>query len=88
MVGYVYLDLDRNLVYKTAEYIQSDNPYFFSQNSHLIVKKWRFDTNESSIMENMFRNFADLALTPNTVKLFADSIGFLPKAQRQDANKV
>jgi hypothetical protein len=88
MRGYVYLDLDRQLVFKPAEYIESDNPYFFSQNSHLIVKKWKFDMSDETSMENMFRNFKDLALPTSSVRDFADSIGFLPKNQRPDANKV
>lgn len=86
MIGYVYLDHERNLIYKTAEYIQSDNPYFFSEFSHLIIKKWFFNTEVQSSMENMFREFKDLGLTADIVKNFADSIGLLPKNQRPNAS--
>lgn len=91
MKGYAYLDLDNNLVYKPAEYIDSDNPYFFIQNSHLVVKKWKFDTQDFTSMENMLRSFTDLKIDVSRTLEFLQCISFHPndlKTLKQDASKV
>lgn len=91
MKGYVYLDLDNVLVYKPLEYIESDNPYFFSQNQHLIVKKWKFDTEDFSSMETLYRSFADLKIDVSRVLDFSQCINFHPsmlKALKDNASKI
>lgn len=87
MKGYAYLDLDNNVVYRVASYIDEDNPGFFAQNSHLIIKHWKFDTDNSSSMLVLFRNLNDLAVPNTKVKIFIDCIGYDMK-KLKDASKV
>ncbi len=83
MKGYVYLDLDNNLIYKTWDYINGDNPGFFSQNKHLIIRTWTFDTEDSRLMLNMLRSFSDLQLEVESVKNFLGSIGFTKETMKE-----
>jgi hypothetical protein len=79
MVGYCYLDLDGHVTYKTENYISSIDPGFFSNNRHLIVKYWKFDTDDRSSMVRLMRDFTDLKLQVTSVENFFRSINFVPK---------
>ncbi len=87
MVGYAYIDLDGHVVYKVADYIDNVNPGFFGQNRHLIVKHWKFDTEDTPAMWRMFQNLADLKVTVQDMNSFIQSIGYDMK-RLKDANKV
>lgn len=87
MKGYVYLDLDRNLVYKLADYIDTENPGFFAQNAHLIVKHWKFDTDDARSMWRIFGAFNDLAVPPQNIHLFVRAIKY-DLNNLKNANKV
>jgi hypothetical protein len=67
MKGYVYLDLDGDLNYKTWEYINDDNPGFFSTNRHLILKSWLFDTENKVLFNNMLQGFTDTGIKQPTI---------------------
>jgi hypothetical protein len=87
MIGYAYLDLDKNVVYKLAEYIDAENPGFFSQNSHLIIKYWRFNTDDTNSMIRMFQSLVDLAVPKTNIELFIKCIGY-DMNRLKNANKV
>jgi hypothetical protein len=78
MKGYAYLDLDMNLLYRTADYIDNENPGFFSNSSNkqYIVRYWKFDTSDLRIMWNMYSSFQDLKVPVTSVLNFTKSIGF------------
>ena len=76
MKGYAYIDLDNELVYKTRSYIEDDNPAFWNQNSHLLVRKFSFDTDDKSSMIRMLRTFQDMSISPDRVKNFCSCINF------------
>lgn len=76
MKGYAYLDLDGNLVYKPQKYIEEINLKFWSQNQHLIFRKFVFDTNDRQSMLELFRKISDLQIQPDKVLSFCQSINF------------
>lgn len=88
MKGYAYADLDGNLVYKVADYIDNINPGFFGQNRHMICKHWSFDTDDVSSMIRMFKNMDDLKLRVTTTQSFIKTIGYDMTRLRQNANPV
>lgn len=91
MVGYAYLDLDGHLIYKTRQYIEEVDPGFFSKNSHFIIKRWKFDTEDRSNMVRLLQAVSDLIPNNNgnTIKLFLRSIDYdLNNLREPDANKV
>lgn len=91
MKGYAFLDADFRLQYRTQNYIEVDNPYFWQQNQHEILRKWKFDTDEIDSMHYMFRQIRDIfvgsKLSPQTVKDFCSMIGFDIKTLK-DAFKI
>lgn len=90
MIGYAYLDLDGHLIYKTQQYIDEVDPGFFTQNSHFILRRWKFDTEDRFSMIRLLQAVTDLI--PNSasnIKLFLQSINYNPDNLRApDANKV
>lgn len=76
MVGYAYIDLDGNIVYKIADYIERVNPGFFGQNRHLIVKHWKFNTEDPLVMLSMFKSFNDLNIPGAKLAEFIKNVGF------------
>jgi hypothetical protein len=87
MIGYAYVDLDSNLVYKVGSYIEEINPGFFGMNRHLISKHWRFDTEDASCMLTMFKSFSDLGIHHAKVVEFVQSVGY-DMNNLKNANKV
>lgn len=87
MIGYAYADLDGNVVYKVASYIEEMNPGFFSQNRHLIVKHWKFDTDDTSSMIRMFRGFMDVGVRKSSSSDFIKSINY-DMTKLKNANQV
>lgn len=87
MVGYAYLDIDGNIVYKTSNYIDNINPGFFGQNRHLIVKHWKFNTEDPSNMLSMFKGLNDLMVRPNMMREFISCIDY-DMNNLKNANKV
>lgn len=87
MKGYAYADLDNDIVYKTADYIDNMNPGFFSQNRHLITKRWIFDTDDLQSMMRMFRDFQDLRVTVTSSSAFLSAIGF-DMTRLKNADKI
>lgn len=86
MKGYVYLDYDGNLVVKSTEYINTENPLFWDDNAHLILKHWEFDTDNISLMRNMFQGFKMQQLPTTTVQLLLDSIGITQEGLKKYSN--
>jgi hypothetical protein len=87
MRGYAYIDIDGNIVYKTAAYIESINPGFFSQNIHLITKHWKFNTEDPKSMMRLFQSINDQHPTVRAVENFVKSINFDMNSLR-NANKI
>jgi hypothetical protein len=77
MKGYVYLDLDMILVHKNWDYINNDNPGFFSQNRNYIVKSWVFDTEDKRSFLNMLEDFNRIKIPPDRIGAFLASINHL-----------
>lgn len=81
------MDLDGNVVYKVENYIDNINPGFFSQNRHLIIKHWKFNTDDPSSMLAMFRSLNDLQVRISSTNSFISSIGY-DMTRLKNANKV
>ena len=45
--GYCYLDTDGKLNFRTAEYIEVDNPMFWAENDAWILAVWKFEPTQS-----------------------------------------
>jgi hypothetical protein len=87
MIGYAYLDLDNELMYKTQDYIENDNPGFWGQNSHLILKYWKFDTEDMNNMRKLFHAITNLAVPNSNVLNFVRTIKFDMNSLKS-ANKI
>jgi hypothetical protein len=91
MKGYAFIDMDFNLQYRTAEFIEVDNPFFWQQNKDFILRKWKFDTEDLSSMYFMFNQLREIFKGQNasatTVENFCTMIDFNTKLLK-DANKV
>jgi hypothetical protein len=91
MKGYAFLDVDFRLQYRSKEYIEVDNPFFWQQNKYDILNKWKFDTDDLDSMFFMFRQIRDVfrgsKLSQETVKDFCKIIGFDMKVLK-DAYKI
>lgn len=87
MIGYAYADLDGNVVHKVASYIDNINPGFFGQNRHLIIKHWKFDTEDHSSMIRMFRGFMDSGVRKSSSGDFIKAIGY-DMTNLKNANQV
>lgn len=87
MRGYAFLDLDSNVVYKVADYIENHDPGFFSTNRPFILKHWQFDTSDIDSMWRMFRGMQDMAAQRESVNNFIKTINF-DMNRLKDVNKV
>ena len=76
MIGYVYIDIDNEVVYKTQDYIENSNPGFWTQNSHLLARKYKFDTEDVGSMLRVFRAFSDMEVSVSNVRNFCSAIGY------------
>jgi hypothetical protein len=90
MKGYVYLDIDNELVLKDKNYIDNVNPTFWSENAGFIIKKWAFDTEQPSIMKSILLDFKTLQMKKQMAMRFLEAIGFDPAIFRMppDENTV
>jgi hypothetical protein len=91
MKGYAFLDADGRMQVRTKEYIDVENPFFWQQNKHEILRKWEFDTDSLDSMHYMFRQIRDIfrssGIGQQTVKDFCMMIDFDMKILK-DANKI
>lgn len=91
MKGYAFLDADGRLQYRQKKYIDEDNPFFWQQNKHDILRKWQFDTEDLDSMFFMFKQIRDIfrgsKLSQEPVKDFCKMIGFDMKVLK-DAYKI
>lgn len=76
MIGYVYLDNDHNLNIRNKEYVEVEDPGFWSRNSHYISVVWKFDTEDVSSMHRLMSAFRRHELQNKQVLDFCKSIGF------------
>jgi hypothetical protein len=88
MKGYVYLDVDNELIIKDKNYIDNINPLFWSENGGFIVKKWAFDTDEPSIMKTILIDFKTLQMKKQLALRFLDAIGFDPATLRMPPDET
>jgi hypothetical protein len=87
MKGYAFLDADGRMQYRSQEYIDVDNPFFWQQNRYDILRKWKFDTEDMASMLFMFRHLRDLRLSADLVMEFCTMINFDVETLK-NANKV
>lgn len=89
MKGYVFLDLDNNLIIKNWDYINTENPGFFSTNSHLLTKYWKFDSkNERRLFIDMLSKFKDLRIRPEVIRDFLIAIDEYIPPSTPNTNKA
>jgi hypothetical protein len=88
MKGYAYLDIDANLVFKDYKYINEDNPFFWKDNAHLLVKWWKFDTEDLSSMRTMLTQFKDLEIKAHIVQPFLEALNFDMSVLKTNATPV
>lgn len=78
MIGYAYLDIDGILYYKSAEYIDTENPNFWFENGEVVVEKWKFNTDNRATMVAMFVAFQRLMLKDLVVQSLLQTINYRP----------
>lgn len=76
MIGYAYIDNDRNLSIRNKEYIEVEDPGFWDRNSHLIDTVWIFNTEDEYSMYRLMSSFRRLELQSSQVIDFCKSINF------------
>lgn len=76
MKGYVYLDNDRNLNFRDWKYINEENPYFWSENSHLIDTVWIVDTDNSKSIEDFLFSIRKRELSITAVREMCNILQF------------
>lgn len=82
MKGIVFLTVESSIAWREQTSLD-DNPYFMPANYDLILKSWKFDTDDKDSMLRVFREFRDLKLSQREVLDFAKSIGFDISSLRQ-----
>lgn len=85
MRHYVYLDADLNLMVKTADYIENENPKFWNDNWPLIMGMWKIDTEDRDSILIMLRRILDMGLPPShfpaeRIRLLLIQIGVEPSS--------
>lgn len=82
MKGFVYVTTDGDLIYKSYEYIKTENPSFWVDNSGYYERYWEFDTENESSMRAMLLQLASMRLENVKVVNFLSLIHFdLSKAK-------
>lgn len=76
MKGYLYIDFDNNFVHKTKEYIDNENPMFWSDNTHIIYKAFPFDTDDAESVKFAFKKAQEFGIKPHQLKEMAGQINF------------
>lgn len=76
MRGYVYLDAGRTLQIKNEEYIDVHDPGFFERNRHLVLLRWKFDTQNEGMMYELMSSFKRKQIPVSIVKEFCLQAGF------------
>jgi hypothetical protein len=84
MIGYVYLDYDGNLNLKDAEYIDTENPFFWVDNAGTIEKWWRYDTSEKSLMRMILLQLKDYGVKADAILQFRAQIGVPVKRKTEE----
>jgi hypothetical protein len=82
MKGIVFLTVESNISWREQTMLD-ENPYFMPDNYDLILKFWKFDTDDRDTMRTVFQAFKDLKLSQREVLDFAKSIGFEISTLRQ-----
>jgi hypothetical protein len=76
MKGYIYYDFDGNFLYKTKQYIDTENPGFWDQNSMLIQRVWKIDTDIPVTLKQCFIQAQSLGVKPVQIKDMAKALNF------------
>jgi hypothetical protein len=76
MKGYVYLDNDRNLSIRAYDFIENQDPGFWTRNAHLIDTVWIFDSDDYEQMSALMTSFKRLELPVQKVRDFCSQAGF------------
>lgn len=76
MQGYVYLDNDRNLNFRTKEYIEVRDPVFWSRNAAFIDTVWKVDSEDEISMRQMLEGLKRRELRAEDVRLLCQQIDF------------
>lgn len=76
MKGIAYLDADAALGFRTQEFLDEIDPGFLANNRDLILKAWRFDTDDVDTVRTMFKGMRFLKVNDRLLRDFASSIGF------------
>lgn len=76
MRGTAFLDEDVNIGWRSEEFLTSDDPMFFQNNSASLIKAWPFDTDNFAAMYAMFSSMRDMRLNQQKVVDFARSIKY------------
>lgn len=74
--GYAFLDVDQNISFRDAEYIDKYDPGFWGRNAHSIDIYWKFDQEIPESMKSLMESFKRRQLPALAVKEFCKAIGF------------
>lgn len=73
---YIYLDNDFQLNVRSAEFIDTEDPGFFSRNSHFIHTVWKVDSQNIDSVRRMLESFKRMELKSEPVRMVCSQIGF------------
>lgn len=76
MRGFVYLDNDRNLSIRLKDFIETQDPGFWTRNAHLIDTVWEFDSENYEQMSKLMYSFKRRELPAERVREFCAQVGF------------
>jgi hypothetical protein len=88
MKGFAYVDVDGVIGMKTHEYITTENPLFWQDNSHLILRWFPFDTEYLPSMRHMLTQLKNMEMKKHVVLPFLESINFDIGCLKQSADSV
>ena len=85
---YVFLDVDGNLGSRTSQYIEKDEPGFWSNNQGFFLRVWKVDVGDLDSCYRLLKGFASLKLPTAKVNELCSSIGIKMEEVREYAGKL
>ena len=76
MIGYVYLDYDKNLHYRDGTYIDTQDPGFWGRNSYSIDIVWKVDTTDDASMLRLLTSLKSQQIPTVAVKNLCSMLDF------------
>lgn len=87
MKGWMFVTTEGYADFRDDKFL-ADCPSFFSDNRDSLLRTWRIDTDDLSVMMNAFTGWKTLGPKNHEVTLFCTRIGFDISRLTEHANKL